>query len=101
MISETYNCAVLCKGGHTINDANDLLYHSGTFTWFTGKRIDNPNTHGTGCTLSSAIASGLAKGLSLPDAISAAKEYISGALASMMDLGHGSGPLNHAYRICF
>ena len=64
-----------------------------------GKRIDNPNTHGTGCTLSSAIASGLAKGLSLPDAISAAKEYISGALASMMDLGHGSGPLNHAYRI--
>ena len=67
--------------------------------WFTGKRIDNPNTHGTGCTLSSAIASGLAKGLSLPDAISAAKEYISGALASMMDLGHGSGPLNHAYRI--
>ena len=99
MISETYNCAVLCKGGHTINDANDLLYHNGTFTWFTGKRIDNPNTHGTGCTLSSAIASGLAKGLSLPDAISAAKEYISGALASMMDLGHGSGPLNHAYRI--
>ena len=98
-ISETYHCAVLCKGGHQLNDANDLLYHNGTFTWFTGKRIDNPNTHGTGCTLSSAIASGLAKGLSLPDAISAAKEYISGALASMMDLGHGSGPLNHAYRI--
>lgn len=98
-IGDSCGCAVLLKGGHSINDANDLLYHSGTFTWFTGKRIDNPNTHGTGCTLSSAIASGLAKGLSLPDAISAAKEYISGALASMMDLGHGSGPLNHAYRI--
>ena len=89
-IGDFCGCAVLLKGGHSIN---------GTFTWFTGKRIDNPNTHGTGCTLSSAIASGLAKGLSLPDAISAAKEYISGALASMMDLGHGSGPLNHAYRI--
>ena len=98
-IGDSCGCAVLLKGGHSINDANDLLYHNGTFTWFTGKRIDNPNTHGTGCTLSSAIASGLAKGLSLPDAISAAKEYISGALASMMDLGHGSGPLNHAYRI--
>ena len=98
-ICNTLGCAVLLKGGHQLNDANDLLYHNSTFTWFTGKRIDNPNTHGTGCTLSSAIASGLAKGLSLPDAISAAKEYISGALASMMDLGHGSGPLNHAYRI--
>ena len=98
-IGDSCGCAVLLKGGHSINDANDLLYHNGTFTWFTGKRIDNPNTHGTGCTLSSAIASGLAKGLSLLDAISAAKEYISGALASMMDLGHGSGPLNHAYRI--
>ena len=98
-IGDSCGCAVLLKGGHSINDANDLLYHNGTFTWFTGKRIDNPNTHGTGCTLSSAIASGLAKGLSLPDAISAAKEYISGALASMMDLGHGPGPLNHAYRI--
>ena len=98
-IGDSCGCAVRVKGGHSINDANDLLYHSGTFTWFTGKRIDNPNTHGTGCTISSAIASGLAKGLSLPDAISAAKEYISGALASMMDLGHGSGPLNHAYRI--
>ena len=98
-IGDSCGCAVLLKGGHSINDANDLLYHDGTFTWLTGKRIDNPNTHGTGCTLSSAIASGLAKELSLPDAISAAKEYISGALASMMDLGHGSGPLNHAYRI--
>ena len=99
MLYEKFHVSVLLKGGHCINDANDLLYHNGTFTWFTGKRIDNSNTHGTGCTLSSAIASGLAKGLSLPDAISAAKEYISGALASMMDLGHGSGPLNHAYRI--
>ena len=99
MLYEKFHVSVLLKGGHCINDANDLLYHNGTFTWFTGKRIDNPNTHGTGCTLSSAIASGRAKGLSLPGAISAAKEYISGALASMMYLGHGSGPLNHAYRI--
>ena len=72
-IGDSCGCAVLLKGGHSINDANDLLYHDGTFTWLTGKRIDNPNTHGTGCTLSSAIASGLAKGLSLPDAIAAAK----------------------------
>lgn len=63
-IGDSCGCAVLLKGGHSINDANDLLYHNSTFTWFTGKRIDNPNTHGTGCTLSSAIASGLAKGLS-------------------------------------
>lgn len=63
MISETYNCAVLCKGGHTINDANDLLYVNNTYRWFYGKRIQNPNTHGTGCTLSSAIASNLAKGI--------------------------------------
>ena len=76
-IGDSCGCAVLLKGGHSINDANDLLYHNSTFTWFTGKRIDNPNTHGTGCTLSSAIASGLAKGLSLPDAISAAKEYMA------------------------
>lgn len=97
-IGDSCGCAVLLKGGHSINDANDLLYHNGTFTWFTGKRIDNPNTHGTGCTLSSAIASGLAKGF--PSGCHfRRKEYISGALASMMDLGHGSGPLNHAYRI--
>lgn len=97
LISETYHCAVLLKGGHNLNDANDLLYANGTCQWFLGKRIDNPNTHGTGCTLSSAIASNLAKGKDLPTAVKKAKEYISGALEAMLDLGAGSGPMNHAF----
>ena len=92
-------CAVLCKGGHKVNDANDLLYSSEGYRWFKGKRIDNPNTHGTGCTLSSAIASNLAKGKSLEDAVLSAKTYISGALEAMLDLGKGSGPMNHGFRI--
>ena len=96
-IGDNYHCAVLLKGGHSINDANDLLYSEGSYRWFYGKRIDNPNTHGTGCTLSSAIASNLAKGCSLETAIEKAKEYISGALSSMLDLGAGSGPMNHAF----
>ena len=96
-ISDTYNCAVLCKGGHSINDANDLLYADGNYRWFYGKRINNPNTHGTGCTLSSAIASNLAKGYSLDEAVEKAKEYISGALSAMLDLGEGSGPMDHAF----
>ncbi|MEE0205220.1 MAG: bifunctional hydroxymethylpyrimidine kinase/phosphomethylpyrimidine kinase [Oscillospiraceae bacterium] len=98
-ISETYHCAVLCKGGHQLNDANDLLYRDGDYRWFNGKRIDNPNTHGTGCTLSSAIASNLAKGRDLDTAVERAKAYISGALAAMLDLGAGSGPMNHAFAI--
>ena len=97
MISEAYHCAVLCKGGHSINDANDLLYYDGKYQWFYGKRINNSNTHGTGCTLSSAIASNLAKGYRLEEAVEKAKEYISGALASMLDLGVGSGPMDHAF----
>ena len=96
-ISETYHCAVLCKGGHQLNDANDLLYRDGSYRWFNGKRIDNPNTHGTGCTLSSAIASNLAKGYDLDPAVERAKAYISGALAAMLDLGHGSGPMDHGF----
>ena len=96
-IGDTYGCAVLLKGGHSINDANDLLYHDGTYRWFYGKRIHNPNTHGTGCTLSSAIASNLAKGYSLEDAVKKAKAYISGALSAMLDLGAGSGPMDHAF----
>jgi len=96
-ISEDYHCDVLLKGGHSINDANDLLYADGESVWFTGKRIDNPNTHGTGCTLSSAIAANLAKGYSLADSVRRAKEYISGALAAMLDLGQGSGPMDHAF----
>ena len=78
VISRKYHCAVLLKGGHQLNDANDLLYRDGSPTWFKGKRIDNPNTHGTGCTLSSAIASNLAKGFSLDESVERAKAYISG-----------------------
>ncbi len=92
-----YGCAVLIKGGHSINDANDILCKKGTITTFKGKRIDNPNTHGTGCTLSSAIASNLAKGYSIEDSIQKAKDYISGALSAGLDLGKGSGPMNHAF----
>ena len=96
-ISEAYHCAVLLKGGHDLNDANDLLYKDGTSTWFHGRRIDNPNTHGTGCTLSSAIASNLACGMELEDAVRSAKAYISGALAAMLNLGKGRGPMNHLF----
>ncbi|MBO5259982.1 MAG: bifunctional hydroxymethylpyrimidine kinase/phosphomethylpyrimidine kinase [Agathobacter sp.] len=98
-ISNTYGCAVLLKGGHSINDANDLLFAKGEYYWFEGKRIDNPNTHGTGCTLSSAIAANLAKGCDLAESVKKAKEYISGALSAMLDLGQGSGPMNHAWQL--
>ena len=98
-IGDAYGCAVLLKGGHSVQDANDLLYAGGTCQWFEGKRIDNPNTHGTGCTLSSAIAANLAKGFSLPESVRRAKAYISGALAAMLDLGQGSGPMNHAWTL--
>ncbi len=98
-ISDTYHCAVLCKGGHQLNDANDLLYRDGDYKWFNGKRIDNPNTHGTGCTLSSAIASNLAKGFDLDTSVERAKNYISSALAAMLDLGKGSGPMNHGFDV--
>ena len=97
LISDSYGCAVLCKGGHDLNDANDLLYHDGKSVWFYGKRIDNKNTHGTGCTLSSAIASNLAKGYNMTDSVSRAKDYISGALAAMLDLGAGCGPMKHSF----
>lgn len=97
IIFEKYGCACLCKGGHQISTANDLLYDGNKFLWFKGERIDNPNSHGTGCTLSSAIASNLAKGYSLEDAVEEAKKYISGALSAMLDLGKGSGPMDHAF----
>lgn len=96
-ISDTYQCAVLLKGGHQLNDANDLLYQNGNFKWFYGKRINNPNTHGTGCTLSSAIAANLAKGYTLEHSVERAKKYLSGALRAMLDLGHGSGPMDHGF----
>ncbi|MBQ7054756.1 MAG: bifunctional hydroxymethylpyrimidine kinase/phosphomethylpyrimidine kinase [Oscillospiraceae bacterium] len=99
VIGEKCGCSVLLKGGHSINDANDLLFENGSFSWFEGKRIDNPNTHGTGCTLSSAIAANLTKGFTLRDSVARAKEYISDALSAMLDLGHGSGPMNHAFAL--
>ena len=99
IIGNKYGCSVLLKGGHNINDANDLLYSGGKFTLFKGKRINNPNTHGTGCTLSSAIAANLAKGFSLEKSVQRAKDYISGALAYGLNLGQGSGPMNHAFNL--
>ncbi len=98
-IANQYHCAVLCKGGHRLNDANDLLYFENHYDWFCGKRIDNPNTHGTGCTLSSAIASNLAKGYDWKTSVERAKDYLSGALAAMLDLGAGSGPMDHGFAI--
>ena len=93
-IFQKYNCAVLAKGGHGFSDANDLLC-DGKLIWFNGTRIDTKNTHGTGCTLSSAIASNLAKGLSLRDSVAAAKKYLTDALKADLKLGHGNGPINH------
>lgn len=98
-INEIYGCSVLVKGGHNINDANDLLCVNNKLKWFYGKHIHNPNTHGTGCTLSSAIASNLAKGYDLEISVQRAKDYISGALEAMLDLGKGSGPMNHAFHL--
>lgn len=99
IIHSKYGCAVLLKGGHNLNDANDFLLTDSEELWFNGKRIENSNTHGTGCTLSSAIASNLAKGKSLKESVQNAKEYISEALSAMLDLGKGSGPLNHGFMI--
>ena len=103
-IHEAFGCSVLVKGGHNVNDASDFLYgktENGEIVakWFKGRRINNPNTHGTGCTLSSAIAANLAKGESLENAVEKAKEYISGALEAMLNLGKGSGPLMHNYKL--
>lgn len=98
-IAKESGTAVLVKGGHLVNDAMDYLYTKEGGQWFRAERIDNPNTHGTGCTLSSAIACGLARGLSLPESIKSAKEYLTGALRAGLDLGKGSGPLDHVYRV--
>lgn len=98
-ISDVYGCAVLLKGGHNIDDANDYLYRAGAGQWFYGTRIHNPNTHGTGCTLSSAIAANLAKGFDLPTAIGRSKDYLSGALGAMLDLGRGRGPMEHNFNL--
>ena len=97
MLYERWHCAVLCKGGHRVSDADDLLYQAGGARWIRGERIDNPNTHGTGCTLSSAIASNLALGYELYESVKRAKMYLSQALAAQLDLGRGAGPMNHMY----
>ena len=90
---------MLCKGGHRIQDANDLLYLQERALWIPGEKIANPNTHGTGCTLSSAIASNLALGIPLQEAVHRAKRYLSRALEAQLNLGKGSGPVNHAFGI--
>lgn len=97
MLSQRCPAAILVKGGHETNTANDLLYYRGEAQWFYGEHIDNPNTHGTGCTLSSAIAANLAEGHTLEESVERAKAYISGALRQRLDLGRGSGPLDHMY----
>ncbi|UZQ84809.1 bifunctional hydroxymethylpyrimidine kinase/phosphomethylpyrimidine kinase [Thermoclostridium stercorarium] len=100
IIGKQFGCAVLCKGGHSVNDADDLLYCDNRYKWFRGERINNKNTHGKGCTLSSAIACGLAKGMDLETAIQSAKDYVTGALKSMLKLGKGNGPIDHMWNIC-
>ena len=97
-IFEQYGCAVLAKGGHGHNDANDYLF-DGAGKWFYGRRIDTTNTHGTGCTLSSAIAANLAKGYNLKVSIGRAKSYLTGALSTGLNLGKGSGPLDHGFNL--
>ena len=98
-IARNYGGAILVKGGHLVSDATDLLYCKGEEIWFENKKIQNPNTHGTGCTLSSAIACNLADGMNVADAVKYAKEYLTGAIGAMLDLGKGSGPLDHTYNI--
>ncbi len=98
-LGQKYGCAVLCKGGHTKNPASDVMYSDGRLTWFCQKTVDSNNTHGTGCTLSSAIAANLAKGMNLEKAVDNAKKYLTEALCYGLDIGHGNGPLNHAYAI--
>ncbi len=99
MMYDKYHCAILAKGGHFQNSSLDLLCSDKGFRWFYGKRVETNNTHGTGCTLSSAIASNLAKEMSLEKAIHKAKMYLTGALSSGLNLGQGSGPLDHGYKI--
>lgn len=98
-IAAYYDGAILVKGGHLVSDAIDLLYENSQYHWYVSERVDNPNTHGTGCTLSSAIACNLAAGKSLSESIKDGKEYLTGALKAMLDLGKGAGPMDHTYNI--
>jgi hydroxymethylpyrimidine/phosphomethylpyrimidine kinase len=97
LLAKKFNTAVLVKGGHSVHDATDYLCYSDRYVKFSGERINNHNTHGTGCTLSSAIACGLAEGKTLEDSIRDAKAYLTGALKSMLDLGQGIGPVDHTW----
>ncbi|PXV96116.1 hydroxymethylpyrimidine/phosphomethylpyrimidine kinase [Lachnotalea glycerini] len=99
LISKRYKGAILIKGGHLHGNAKDLLYRNGEIKWFESERINNPNTHGTGCTLSSAIACGLAKGYNIEQSVKEAKDYITGAIRAGLNLGKGNGPLNHCYEV--
>lgn len=110
LLANRFGCAALVKGGHFVNEANDVLAEPAQVddagervgepltTWFRHKRIETSNTHGTGCTLSSAIACALAQGMELADAVNAGKAYLTGALAAGLDLGAGSGPVNHMWQ---
>lgn len=98
-IGEFFEGYILLKGGHSADDADDLLYKNSEKIWIKGERIENPNTHGTGCTLSSAIASYLAMGHEVPESVRLAKEFITGAISAKLDLGKGRGPLNHMWKI--
>lgn len=101
IISRFTGGAVLVKGGHLTDRADDLLYEKGKYIWLSEERVENPNAHGTGCTLSSAIACGLAEGKDLEGSVRQAKAYITGALKAGLDLGRGSGPLNHMWEMLF
>jgi hydroxymethylpyrimidine kinase/phosphomethylpyrimidine kinase len=94
---QKFGCDVLLKGGHMTETADDLLY-TGEAVWYPSARIETDNTHGTGCTLSSGIACGLAKGKSLSTAVGEAKEYVRGAMAAGLQMGKGNGPLHHGWR---
>ncbi len=97
-ISDWYPGHILIKGGHLDEEASDLLYSKGDAVWFKSERIDNPNTHGTGCTLSSAIASNLSKGYDIEESVRRSKGFITGAIKDQLNIGRGRGPLNHQYR---
>lgn len=99
VIAQNYQGYILIKGGHFKDCADDLLYHANEILWLPCEKIQNPNTHGTGCTLSSAIASNLALGYDIKTSVKNAKAYITGALQDGLDLGKGSGPLNHCWNL--
>ncbi|MDR3120307.1 MAG: bifunctional hydroxymethylpyrimidine kinase/phosphomethylpyrimidine kinase [Clostridiales bacterium] len=100
LLAKNFGVAVLVKGGHKVNDATDYLCaNDESVKAIAGERIDNPNTHGTGCTLSSAIACGLADGKGMEESVRAAKRYLTGALNAQLNLGRGAGPLDHMWNL--